>query len=186
VSSSPPRIVIGSALVASQDISVRNFLLLRAIKVVQTHACVLSRTAPIDLLPLMAALIKSMVPSYSPPPIDKKRFDDALARLSAHKPAAFGPDLVALAVEVSSSLDNRASTFNVAVNAWADRVAMLATGSVYAAIQGIAWAGGHASGPPSTVKERVAWVGRNAEARELVVFMVSDEYQEACTRLGLA
>ncbi len=186
ISSSPPRLVMGASLLNSTEAGVRNFLVLRALKVVQTHACVLSRTAPIDLLPMVAAFVKSLVPSYTPSGVDPKRFEEAVGRFAQHKPAGLDPSVAALALELSRSLDNRASTLNVAVNGWGDRVALLATGSINIAIHGIAWAGGHPSGPPTAAKDRTTWIGRNAEARELIVFVASDEFQELSMRLGLA
>ena len=40
-------------------------------------------------------------------------------------------------------------------------------GDLNVAISGIAWAGGHTNAPPAAGKERMTWIGRNAEAREL-------------------
>ena len=186
VSSSPPCIVLGAALAASPDDGVRNFLVLRALKIVQIHGCVLSRTAPIDLLPLVAAFVKLFVPGFTPAGIDPKRHDDAVARLRGANLSDIEPSTAALAAEFAKSLDNRASALNVAVNGWGDRVALLATGRLEAAIQGIAFAGGHPAGPPAGAKERTTWIGRNAEARDLVIFLASAEFHDACERLGIA
>ena len=184
VSSSPAQIVLGASLAASDDASVRDFLLMRAIKILQTRACVLSRTAPIDLLPTVAAFIKTLAPGFSPGSADPKRFADAFERLSKVKPASVDPDVAALAIEVGGALDNRASTVNVAVNGWGDRAALLAQGSLTTAIRAIAWAGGHPSGPPAKGRDRATWIGRNAEARDLIVFVASDEFGQVRERLG--
>ncbi|MCU0691811.1 MAG: tetratricopeptide repeat protein, partial [Polyangiaceae bacterium] len=184
VSSSPAVIIIGASLLSSHDELVRDFLILRALKIVQTRGCVLSRTAPIDLLPVVAAFIKGLAPSYVPSGVDPRRFDDAFERISAVRGASVEPDVAALALELGAGLDNRASTLNVAVNGWGDRAALLAQGSLESALNGIAWAGGHPSGPPSSGRDRMTWIGRNAEARELIVFLASDEYGEARSRLG--
>ena len=71
------------------------------------------------------------------------------------------------------------------MNGWGKRAALLATGDPNVAHQGIAWAGGHATGRPPAGKDRLTWIGRNAEARELVVFSVSDAYADARARVGL-
>lgn len=76
VSSTPPRIVLGASLVAASEEDVRDFLILRALKILQASGSVLSRTAPIDLLPLVTALIKTLVPSWTPGPVDQKRYDE--------------------------------------------------------------------------------------------------------------
>jgi len=184
IKSNPPTIVLGSALVTTEETAVRDFLLLRALKIVQTRGCVLSRTAPIDLLPLVAAMIKTFAPSFEPSGVDARRFSESMQKLSAFKPATSDPDTAALALEFAGGLDNRASTLNVAVNGWGDRAALLAQGYLTVALQAIAWAGGHPSGPPAGGRERLTWIGRNAEARDLIVFVASDSYGEARNRLG--
>ncbi len=186
VSSNPPRIVLGASLVAASEEDVRDFLILRALKILQTNGSVLSRTAPIDLLPLVTALIKSLAPAWSHGAVDQKRFEDARAKLAQHLPKTLLPEVGALATEVSGQIDNRISTLNVAINSWGSRAALLASGSLLGALKGIAWAGGHPSGPPASGQERITWIGRNAEARELVVFAVSDAFLEARRRLGIA
>ena len=183
IGSDPPTIVMGASLLNVEDEGVRDFLIVRALKVIQTRGAVLSRTAPIDLMPLVAALIKTIAPSYEPSGIDARRFSDSLQKLKAAKPQAIDPDTAALALEYASSLDNRASTLNIAINGWGDRAALLAQGDLPIALKGIAWAGGHPSGPPTSGRDRMNWIGRNAEARDLIVFIASDSYADACKRL---
>ena len=65
---------------------------------------------------------------------------------------------------------------NTVVNAFGNRVALLATGDPMSALAAIAWAGGNPNGPPPSGRDRITWVGRNAEARDLVVFSVSEAY----------
>jgi tetratricopeptide (TPR) repeat protein len=183
IGSNPPTVVLGSTMVTTEDTPVRDFLLIRALKIVQTRGSVLSRTAPIDLMPLVAALIKTFAPSYQPSGIDARRFSESFQRLSAVKPASIDPDVSALALEFAGSLDNRASTLNVAINGWGDRAALLAQGYLTIALKAIAWAGGHPSGPPASGRDRMTWIGRNTEARDLIVFVASEGYGEACNRL---
>jgi tetratricopeptide (TPR) repeat protein len=184
IQSHPPIIVLGSSMLTTEDTAVRDFLLIRALKIVQTRGCVLSRTAPIDLLPTVAALVKTLAPSFQPSAIDARRFTEALQKLTAVKPASIDPDVEALALEFGGSLDNRASTLNVAVNGWGDRAALLAQGLLTIALKAIAWSGGHPSGPPASGKDRMTWIGRNAEARDLIVFVASESYGDARRRLG--
>jgi hypothetical protein len=186
VSTNPPRLVYGAALIGSTEQDVRKFLTARALKIVQAHASVLSRTAPIDLLPLVCALIKAYAPGFNPPAPDPKRFAEASAKIAKAKPAQVPPNVAALALEIGPTIDNRASTLGTAVNGLGDRAALLAFGRLAPALKGIAWAAGHPSGPPASGPERVTWIGRNAEARELVVFMVSDGFLEARRRSGIA
>ncbi|MGK3997113.1 hypothetical protein [Sorangium sp. So ce1024] len=183
-STSPPRIVLGQALVASPREDVRLFLIHRAVKILQTNASAFSRTAPIDLWPLLAAYLKAFSPAWTPQGADAGRFRDYQGRIDRAMSGGRDPKLGVLAADVIGSIGNRASTLNTAVNGWGNRTAFLAVGDLSIALTGIAWAGGHNNAPPAGGKERVTWIGRNAEARDLIVFAVSDGLAEAREQLG--
>jgi tetratricopeptide (TPR) repeat protein len=184
VRSHPPTVLVGSALAQQPPSAERSFLLHRALKVIQANACVLARTAPIDLWPVVAALLKAFNPQFAPQGVDSGRFADAFGRISRAMPQGLGADMGVLASDVVGSIGNRASTLNSAINGWGSRAGLLAVGDPNVALTGIAWAGGNVSGPPPTGKDRVTWIGRNAEARDLVIFAVSDHYVDARQRLG--
>ncbi len=182
----PPVIVVGQALANAESSMVRTFLLHRALKVLQANAATFARTAPIDLWPLLAAYLKVMNPSFSPQGVDAAKLNEAHARLSKVAVSGLGPDVSVLAADVMGSIGNRASTLNTAVNGWGARAALLAVADPNVALSAIALASGAMNGPPSEGKDRVTWVGRNAEARDLIVFSVSDAYSDARARLGIA
>jgi tetratricopeptide (TPR) repeat protein len=182
----PPTIVLGQALVASSSEEVRAFLVHRALKIIQANAAAFSRTAPIDLWPLLAAYLKAFSTSWTPPGIDPAKLTDFYGRISRALPKGIDPQVGLLAAEVIGSIGNRASTLNTVVNGWGNRAGLLAVGDLNVALTGIAWAGGHANAPPPSGKDRTTWIGRNAEAREVVVFSVSDAFADARTKLGLA
>lgn len=185
VSSHPPTIVFGQSLAAGEPTLVRTFLIHRALKVVQTNCAALARTAPIDLWPLLAAYLKVLSPSFAPQGVDTGKFQEAIARFAKLPKPAASNDLGVLASEVIGSIGNRASTLNTAVNGWGARAALLAVADPNVALSAIALASGAMNGPPQEGKDRVTWVGRNAEARDLIVFSVSDAYSDARARLGL-
>lgn len=180
----PPTLVFGLSLVTTEDDAVREFMIHRALKVLQTKTAALARTAPIDLWPLVAAYLKLHSPSFEPAGVDGakvKAFHDAMA---PHAPK-FGPHMSLLASEVISNIGNRASSLNTQSNAWGSRCALIALGDPNVALEAIAWASGSSSGPPPSGAERVRWIGRQAEARDLIVFSVSDGYAAARTALGI-
>lgn len=181
----PPTIVLGQPLVASTNEAVRTFLVHRALKVVQANAAAFSRTAPIDLWPLLAAYLKALSPGFAPQGVDPAKLNDSAARVAKAMPASIDPQVRTLATDVIANIGNRASTLNTAINGWGARAGLLAVGDPNIALAGIAWAGGHTNAPPAAGKERITWIGRNAEARELIVFSVSDHYADARARLGL-
>jgi hypothetical protein len=155
------------------------------LKILQTNASALSRTAPIDLWPLLAAYLKALNPNWSPQGVDQAKLTEFYGRIARGMQGPADPQVGALASEVIGTLGNRASTLNTVINGWGNRAALLATGDLNIAMVGIAWSGGHAAGPPGSGKDRITWIGRNAEARELVVFSVSDAYADARARIGL-
>ncbi|HKQ71192.1 MAG TPA: hypothetical protein VJT73_17725, partial [Polyangiaceae bacterium] len=110
---------------------------------------------------------------------------DVHARLSKARPPRVDDEAGMLALEVIGTLGNRASTLHTVVNGWGNRVALLASGDLSAALSAISRAAGHSTGPAASGPERATWIGRNAEARDLVIFSASDAYAEARTQLGL-
>ncbi|WP_437677632.1 hypothetical protein [Sorangium sp. So ce131] len=183
-STSPPRIVLGQSLVTSPREDVRLYLIHRAVKILQTNGSAFSRTAPIDLWPLLAAYLRAFSPSWTPQGADAARLNDYQGRISRAMAGGPDPKLGVLAADVIGTIGNRASTLNTAINGWGNRAAFLAVGDLNIALTGIAWSGGHTNAPPASGKERITWIGRNAEARDLIVFAVSDGLAEAREQLG--
>lgn len=186
VSTQPATMVLGHALVTSSREDVRTFLVHRALKVLQANAASISRTAPIDLWPMLAAYLKAFNATWVPQGVDQGKLTEFYGRISRALPKGLDAQVPLLAAEVIGSLGNRASTLNTVINGWGNRAGLMAVGDLNVAISGIAWAGGHTNAPPASGKERMTWIGRNAEARELVVFSVSDGYADARGKLGLA
>jgi len=185
VGSHPPQIVIGQPLLSSNDDDVRRFLVTRALKIVQARASALARSAPIDLLPLVSGYLLLFAPDWQPTAVDPGKLREVHARLAKAKPARLDDDVGVLALEVIGSLGNRASTLHTVVNGWGNRVALLSSGNLSTALASIARAAGHTTGPAASGPERATWIGRNAEARDLAVFSVSDAYAEVRAKLGV-
>jgi hypothetical protein len=94
-------------------------------------------------------------------------------------------DVPMLALEVIGSIGNRASQLGTAVNEWGNRTSLLATGNPAVAFRSIAFAAGSPSGPPEDPNERLKWIVRNPEARDIAVYSVGDAYAQAREMLGL-
>jgi hypothetical protein len=184
-SAHPPTIVLGQPLLASPREDVRSFLIHRALKILQTNSGAFSRTAPIDLWPLLAAYLKAFNPAWTPQGVEAARLNEAYGRITKALGGAPDPQLGVVAADVIGTIGNRASTLNTAINGWGNRAALLAVGDPNVALAGIAWASGNINAPPPAGKDRTTWIGRNAEARDLVVFLVSDAYADARAHLGL-
>ncbi|MFC1641578.1 tetratricopeptide repeat protein [Myxococcota bacterium] len=185
VSCSPPRLVFGSKLIESADEPASLFLVVRSLKLVASRAAALSRAAPIELWPMVAGLLAVLVPSWQAQSVDPKRLSDAKQRLMGVMPGAPEPGLVALAAEVAGLIGSRGSQLGTAVNQWANRVALLTVGDPTVALVALAVAAGGPAGLAPPGPDRVKWVQRHPEARDLAVFSVSENYLEARRRAGL-
>jgi hypothetical protein len=159
----------------------RFFAIVRALR--SQAAAGLSRLAPIDLWPVMAAFLSQFAPNWQPAAVDAKRMADARERIRPVMPRHVDDDVPVLALEVIGSIGNRASQLAISIGQWGDRAGLLAIGDPSVAIRGIAFAGGHNEGPPAEGPERLKWIVRNPEAGP--DFSVSDNYVEARRKLGL-
>jgi tetratricopeptide (TPR) repeat protein len=184
-SSSPARLVIGQSLLESGDDTVRYFLLVRALKMLTGHTAAFSRMAPIELAPAMMALVSILAESFQAPGVDPNKVAEARRKIEVALPSARDPELATLAFEVGSALGNRGSQLGLAAAQWASRTALLAVGSPSLALRGVAVALGQAEGMPADINERLKWMLRQPEARDVCVFSVSDAYTEARKRVGL-
>jgi hypothetical protein len=186
VSSAPPRIALGTALLDSEDQAGRDYLILRALKILQARAATLSRTAPIDLWPVVAGFLSVFAPDWHPQGVDAKRVAETQQKVRAAMVRRVDDDVPVLALEVIGSIGSRASQLGTAVNQWGNRVALLAVGDPSIGLAGVSLASGHVEGPPTDRVERLKWIVRNPEARDLAVFSVSEQYADARRQLGLA
>jgi len=179
----PAQIVYGAALLERGDDATRYFLLVRALKLIQVRAATLARTVPTDLGPVVAGFLSALA-EYTPEGVDPKRLADAQKRVKAAIAKPFGGDVPMLALEVVGSLGSRASQLATALNQWANRTALLALGSPLTALRALALAS--SAEIPAAGPDRMRWLGRHAEARDIAIYSVSEAYGEARRRLGLA
>ena len=186
VSSAPPQILFGQALLDSDDDAARYFLMIRSLKILQGNAAALSRTAPIELWPVLAGFLSLFAPNWIPQGVDAKKLADAQKRIASAMRTNLDDDVPVLALEVIGAIGNRASLLGTALHQWGNRTALLSAGSLVASLRGVALASGQAGGAPREGAERVKWIVRNPEARDLATFGVGEQYTEARARLGLS
>ena len=182
---SPPTVVFGSPLLSSSDVRARDFLFARAIKLIQAKAAAISNAAPLELWPMIAAFLSALAPGWSPAGLDPAKFARARDQMSSSVAPEIALELAPLALEVAETIGNRASQMGQLVTQWAARSALLAIGSPTAALRGLACALGQPPAPPASPAERLKWVIRHAEARDLMSFSATDAYASARRRLGL-
>jgi uncharacterized protein HemY len=186
LSSAPARLLVGPELLKSSDDAVRFALLVRALKLLEVGAPVIARTSPVELVPLMGGLVASLVPDGTPQPgVDVRKAREATARIAPVLSPALAEELSPLAREIAPLVSTRSSQLGGALLQWASRTALLAVGDLNTVITAAARASGAPSGPPSSGPERLRFIVRNAEARDVSIFSVSEHYAEARKRMDL-
>jgi hypothetical protein len=184
VGSAPPAVAVGEALGTASD-AVRAFLVMRALKLVRSKAAALGRLTPAELVVLVSAWLKCFNPSWQPQGVPASALNAMGGRVQGALPRKLDPDVGIIALEVAGALGTQAAMLGPAAMAWANRTALLALGDPNAALDAIAMAHGSASGAPTDPEERVTWVARTPEARDLVAFSVTDAFAEARARTGI-
>lgn len=185
VSTSPPVVVLGESLVQSPLARARNFLLFRALKLVQARCGALVRIPPKDAPAAIGGYFRVFNPSWEPPGVPAQVVMDAMRRLQTAMPRHSDPDGGLLALEAAQSLFQQPQAVSPSLLSWANRAALLSVGDPNAALDAMAWSNGLAAGAPQG-EARSAFIARTPEARELLIFSLSDAYAEARKRCGLS
>jgi cellulose synthase operon protein C len=183
VQSRPPILLLGRTFIKSVAPVVIEFSLMRALKVVQAHMTGLARTAAVDLGPLIAAYLSSYLPDWQPTGVDARKVEDYRRQLVQQLPQGHDHIMSPLAQDVVVALGNRASQLGEAVCAWGSRTALLALGNPAVALEAMTFAVGSGPLQATDVAERIKWIARHAEARNVMVFAVSDAYLRLRTQL---
>lgn len=182
--SNPPALLVGEGLMNVPNERARAFVVVRAMKMILSRSSCLLRSQSADVAVLVSALFTAFNPSFVPQGVDPKRVSEMSRRLVPALPRNLDPTVGVIALEAAGTLGNQSGMLGAAAQAWANRVALLAVGDPNGALDAIAWAKGEDAAPRGS-EARAAWIARNAEARELMTFSVTDGYSEARSRLGL-
>ncbi len=186
VSSNPATLVVGEALVSSQNEPGRAWAALRALKLIQVRGSVFARLSPAETAALVGGWLKCFNPQFTPPAVPVAAVNDALRRVQASLPKQLDADVGMMALEAGTTLGPQLGAMGALVLAWANHAALLGAGDPSAALDAIAWMTSRTmDAAPAIEQERGAWIGRTAEAKDVIGYSVSSGYSEARSRLGL-
>jgi tetratricopeptide (TPR) repeat protein len=183
--SEPPSLVVGESLLGATNERAVAFIVMRAMKLVAARASALVRSNSTDLAALIPAWLQAIAPKWTPQGVNPTALAAAVRKIGLSPPPAAGPEVIALALDVAAGLGTRASTLGGLAAAWANRSALLGVGDPNAALEALAWSLGLKDGAPTDPAARVTWIGRTHEAKDLLIFSVSDAYAEARVRVEL-
>jgi hypothetical protein len=186
VSMWPAVFCIGAPLLDPGNAPLFDLAFHRAANLVRTRTAALARTAPIAQWPLFAAYLRMHDPSIVVAGVEPAKLAEFEAAMRAAAPADFAPDArqCALARYVFESIGVRGSSLGANALAWSWHVACVAGGDVGLALEAMAVAAGPQTLPPAG-EERLRWLAKHLEARELLGFLIGDPHLEVRSRLGL-
>ncbi|MBN1612001.1 MAG: hypothetical protein JW940_35545 [Polyangiaceae bacterium] len=185
VTTCPPQFVVGTALLEHTDRRMLDFSFVRAVKVLQTRGATICRTSPVELWPMVAAYLSAMAPSWQPPGLDPMRVMPLRERIANALPDSLDDEVPALAMEAVTLIGNRASQLGSLVSEFGNRAGLLAIGCPTAALGAVGLSGPRAALPPPDGPERQRWIVRTGEARDLMIFSVSEHHVQARRQLGV-
>jgi hypothetical protein len=181
----PPCIVFGRALLAHENPRVRDFLLLRSLKIAQANACALSRMPANELWSALAGFLACFAPPWKAEGQDAQRLIAARNRIRPHVTATLSRELTAMTEALTANVVPQAAQLGDALWRWAARVALLGVGELGVALESLSAAQGRPA-LPRDLEGRVRWIASSSSARDLVGYSVSEAYTEARRRAGLA
>jgi hypothetical protein len=184
ISIDPFVVVIGSELASNVDEREKRFLLARAAKIAKAGLAVAARTSPTDLALAVAGLVKSYDPMYVAPGLDPGQVDAMSKRIGKAIPRKVKDTLQPLVIEMTGALDFQPTKLGLLACELGDRAALLATGSLPAAISALLRLAGQSGLEGMPTRARVDALKRVPEARDLYAFALTDVYFEARRRAG--
>ncbi len=184
VFASPPCVVFGRALLSHENPRVRDFLLLRSLKIAQVNGCALSRMSANELWSAVAGFLACFATPWRAEGQDAQRLVAARNRIRPHVTATLSRELTAMTEALTSNIVPQAAQLADALWRWAARVALLGVGDLSVALESLSAAQGRPQ-LPRDFEGRIRWIASSSSARDLVGYSVSDAYTEARRRAGL-
>jgi hypothetical protein len=181
----PHLIVFGRALLAHESPRVRDFLLLRSLKIAQVNACALTRMSATELWSAVAGFLACFSPPWRAEGQDAQRLVAARNRIRPHVTATLNRELTAMTAALTSNIVPQAAQLGDALWRWASRVALFGVGELGVALDALAAAGTGRPALPKDLEGRIRWIAGSGSARDLVGYGVSEAYTEARRRAGL-
>lgn len=181
----PPCVVFGRALLGHDNPRVRDFLLLRSLKIAQANACALSRMSANELWSAVAGFLACFAPPWKAEGQDAQRLVAARNRIRPHVTATLSRELTTMTEALTASVVPQAAQLGDSLSRWAARVALLGVGDLSVALESLSAAQARPS-MPRDFEGRVRWIATSSSARDLVGYSISEAYTEARRRAGLA
>lgn len=183
ITTQPPRLLLGASVDTLPPLE-RDYLLVRALKLLTTGVGALARSKEDDRWPMLAALLHLFAPNWTPPGVDLRKAAQAKALIEQGLArVGYDDDVPVLALEAIGSIGNQVESFGGSVRLLANRTAFLAVGGLSTTLRAMAAGEGKelaVDGP-----SRFRWLEAHPEAKDLVLFSTTEQCARARERWGI-
>jgi hypothetical protein len=180
IGDAPVQLLVGRALLDSLSREEQIFLTARALKIARAHMSITCRVRPDEMGLLVHGLIRSQLPNYAPPSLDLAALDELCRRIGKHLSRRSVPELTPPLIELAGISGFDPARIYTVASAAGNRAALLATGSIQAALSALTRLAGLPV--PSTFDR--ALLAQVDEAHDLLSFALSEAHFEARLRAG--
>jgi len=163
----PPALILGEPIVRLGAPAVR-FAAARAARLVSAHLDLVVRGTPEEAGALVGGLVRQFVPDYRHPEVPGALLNARAESMARLLPRRLKQEVMPFAIEVASGFE--LPTLHAAVRDGANRVGLVASGDLAAAVQAILTASGRALTLPDLLA--------SPEARALIDFALSDAHDD--------
>ncbi|MBX7197537.1 MAG: hypothetical protein K1X94_36160, partial [Sandaracinaceae bacterium] len=184
VATHPPTVLLGREILGAPDTE-RQFLTARSIYLARSGLSSVLRAPPHELAAMLTYVAQQFEEQYQAVGVDPGLVLEQGRRLSKVAPRKVIEEVGPLVLEMIGAPEHDAAKLAMAVSELGDRVALLATGSMPAALSAILKLAGLPS-ESTDVAQRVSTVRRSPEALSLLHFAISEPCFEARRRSAAA
>ncbi|MCA9532743.1 MAG: hypothetical protein KC593_03655, partial [Myxococcales bacterium] len=182
ISLNPLTLVVGAELIDNTDERERTFLFARACEIAKAGLSVALRSQPVQLAMVLSGLVHAYDPNYLPEGVDPAQLADIGQRVVKALPRKARDEMGPLAVEMAGRPGFDPRSIGLAAGDLGNRVALLATGDLSAALSALLKLNARTLEGP--VRQRAELLRALPETASLLRFAVSEEYLDARHRAG--
>jgi tetratricopeptide (TPR) repeat protein/uncharacterized protein HemY len=182
ISLNPLTLVVGAELLETTNTRERTFLFARACEIAKAGLSVALRTPPAQLALVLSGLVNAFDPNYAPEGIDASQLADVGQRVLKALPRRAREELGPVAVEMAGRPGFDPRSIGLAAGDLGNRVALLATGDLLAALSALLKLNSRAL--EGDTRRRAEILRSVPETASLLRFAVSEEYLDARHRAG--
>lgn len=159
----------------------RQFLLARSLFIAKAGLAGVLRATPQEVSAMLAYVAQQFDPAYQPIGLDPGQVQEQGRKLAKHAPRRVIEEAGAVVYEMVGAPEYDPTKLAMAASEMGDRIGLLATGSVPAALNALLKLAGETNAG-SDVAARVASTKRSPEAHSLIAFAISEAHFEARKR----